>query len=403
MLLLGLMFGAFVVSGCKSFGAKPEGARLARVQQSPQWHEDGFENPQPIWTDTSAAWRRFLFGPATPGVEPDGPVPVVRDGASAFATPPATGLRVTWFGHSSALVEIDGSNVLIDPLWSERASPVAWAGPKRWYSPPVSLRDLPTIDVVVISHDHYDHLDRDTILAMKSWRTIYVVPLGVGAHLSRWGIPGSRIIELDWWQSARVGGVELTATPSRHRSGRTSTQTNKTLWAGYAIVGTQHRVWYSGDSGFHEDLPKIGERLGPFDVTLIDAGQYDASWPDTHLGPELAVEAHRQVRGRTMIPVHWALLKLAQHGWTEPIERVLVAAQCRAVTVLVPRPGESVEPTRLPQITRWWPRTPWQSAAQSPIVATRSGVPSNRVDIRRCSRTHDFAAAVADATGRDAS
>jgi L-ascorbate metabolism protein UlaG (beta-lactamase superfamily) len=263
-------------------------------------------------------------------------------------------LRVTWFGHSSALVEIDGTRVLIDPLWSERASPVSWAGPKRWYAAPVALSALPTIDAVVISHDHYDHLDRTAILSMKSGRAVFVLPLGVGAHLARWGIPESRIVELDWWQSTHVGALEIIATPARHKSGRIATQLDKTLWAGYAIVGAKHRVWYSGDTGFHEGLASIGKRLGPFDVTLIDSGQYDINWPDTHLGPELAVEAHRRVRGGVMIPVHWGLLKLAEHAWTEPVERVLKAASSHGVQVWVPRPGQSIEPTQGIRSTRWW-------------------------------------------------
>jgi L-ascorbate metabolism protein UlaG (beta-lactamase superfamily) len=345
--LVCLTVSAFVVSGCESFGSKPEGARLALVEQSPQWRAGRFENPQPLWVNTRAAWRRFLFGPATRDAEPDSVIAVVHQSASSFATPPSSGLRVTWFGHSSALIELDGARILIDPFWSARASPVQWAGPKRWYAPPMALSDLPMIDAVVISHDHYDHLDRTAIMALKSGNSIFVVPLGVGAHLARWGVAESRIKELDWWQSTRVGGLEVIATPARHKSGRLPTQNDKTLWAGYAIVSPHHRVWYSGDTGFHEDMPRIGARLGPFDVTLIEAGQYDPNWPHTHLGPELAVEAHRQVRGGIMIPVHWGLLKLAEHPWTEPVERVLKAAKRHGVRVWVPRPGESVEPTQL--------------------------------------------------------
>jgi L-ascorbate metabolism protein UlaG (beta-lactamase superfamily) len=161
-------------------------------------------------------------------------------------------LRVTWFGHASTLVEVDGMTLLIDPLWSERASPVSWAGPKRWYPAPIAIADLPKIDAVLISHDHVDHLDYQTISAMKSWSNVFVVPLGVGAHLVHWGIPESRIIELDWWESAHVGALELVATPARHASGRLTSKGNRTLWAGWAVVGPAHRVWYSGDTGFHE-------------------------------------------------------------------------------------------------------------------------------------------------------
>lgn len=380
----------FAATGCTALGAAPEGERLARAQQSPQWHaghdenDAHFENPQPMWSDARRALLRMVFGPSPPGAAPEATVPTFHPDTRALALPPASGLRVTWFGHSSALIEIDGARVLIDPLWSERTSPVQWAGPKRWYAPPLALSELPEIDAVVISHDHYDHLDEATIVAMKSWRTVFVVPLGVGAHLSRWGIPDSRIIELDWWQSTRVGSIELTATPARHASGRRGTKSDKTLWAGYALIGARHRAWYSGDTGYHDDLPKIGQRLGPFDVTLIESGQYDADWPDIHLGPELAVEAHRQVGGKVMIPVHWGLIKLANHGWTEPAERVLAAARCGEVEVLVPRPGESVEPTLHAAVAPWWPATPWQSAEKDPIVATQSGQPADRVAVAAC-------------------
>ena len=382
--LLALLFGAFEISGCAAFGGSPDGERLVRAKQSPQWHDRRFENPQPLWSDTFDALVHVVFEAKAPSTEPDAPVPVVTSDAAAFATPPGSGLRVTWFGHSSALIEIDGKNVLIDPLWSERASPVTWAGPKRWYPPPVALSDLPEVDVVVISHDHYDHLDYPTIVAMKSWHAVFVVPLGVGAHLSRWGIPNSRIIELDWWETAQIGTLKLVATPARHASGRRFEKSNRTLWASYAIIGPQHRAWYSGDTGFHSDLSKIGDRLGPFDVTLIEAGQYNANWPDVHLGPELAVEAHRQVRGKVMIPVHWALLKLADHAWTEPVERVLAAARCRGVEVLAPRPGQSIEPTQAPKVEIWWPRLAWRTASERPIVGTKGGDPSERVDITPC-------------------
>lgn len=203
-------------------------------------------------------------------------------------------------------------------------------------------------------------------------------------HLSKWGIPDSRIVELDWWQSTRVGDLELVATPARHASGRITSKTNRTLWAGYALIGKQHRAWYSGDTGFHDDLVRIGERLGPFEVTLIESGQYDALWPDTHLGPEMAVEAHRLVRGKTMIPVHWALIKQAEHAWTEPAERVLAEARCHRVKVLIPRPGESIEPTQVLATEPWWPQIPWQSADEREVIGTRRGEPSDRISIAPC-------------------
>lgn len=383
-LLIAWMLSA-VLCARAAFGAKPQGERLARAQQSPQWHEGRFKDPQAVWIDTGRAMRRFIFGKPEPGATPDAPIAVVHSGADAFAKAPQSGLRVTWFGHSSTLLEIDGSKILIDPFWGERASPFAWAGPRRWYPAPIALSDMPPIDVVLISHDHYDHLDYASIAATRSWHNVFVVPLGLGAHLSRWGIPAERIIELDWWQSTRQGNIDLVATPARHSSGRLSPNSDHTLWAGFAIIGDRHRAWYSGDGSYHKDLATIGARFGPFDVTLIEAGQYDADWPDNHLGPELAVQAHRQVRGGVMIPVHWALLKLAQHTWTEPIERVRAAAGCHGVEVLAPRPGESVEPTQHPVIPQWWPDLHWSSAGERPILSTLDGDPAARVRLDACS------------------
>jgi L-ascorbate metabolism protein UlaG (beta-lactamase superfamily) len=383
-LALVVLVCAVFISGWAAFGAKPQGARSARAMRSPQWQGGQFKDPQTVWIDTRRALLHFALSHSAPAATPDAPVSVVHTSAAALAKPPKSGLRVTWFGHSSTLLEIDGSKILIDPFWSERASPFAWAGPKRWYPPVIALNDLPPIDVVLISHDHYDHLDYESIVAMRSWHNVFVVPLGLGAHLSRWGIPNERIIELDWWQSTGQGNIELVATPARHSSGRLAPASDHTLWAGFAIIGDQHRAWYSGDTSYHKDLADIGRRFGPFDVTLIEAGQYDAAWTDNHLGPELAVQAHMQVRGRAMVPVHWGLLKLAQHGWTEPIERVRVAARCHNVEVIAPRPGESIEPTEHPIFKQWWPDLPWETASVHPILSTTNGDPQERVKLDAC-------------------
>jgi L-ascorbate metabolism protein UlaG (beta-lactamase superfamily) len=194
------------------------------------------------------------------------------------------------------------------------------------------------------------------VQALDDGRVRVIVPLGVGAHLAAWGIADARITELDWWQATHIGGVEVTATPSRHASGRINSQSDRTLWAGYAMVGSAHRACYSGDTGMESAFAEIGRRYGPFDVTLIEPGQYDAAWPDWHLGPEQAVDANRLVRGRVMIPLHRARFKLAHHSGTEPPERVLAAARCGdTVNVLIPRPGQAVEPTANPKLPRWWP------------------------------------------------
>jgi L-ascorbate metabolism protein UlaG (beta-lactamase superfamily) len=384
--LLALIVGAIALTlaGCQSFGERASGERLARMERSPEWHHDAFANPQAMWSDLQDALLHALSG--GPGVEPDAPVPVVHTDPAALAVAPASGLRVTWFGHSSSLIEVDGTRLLTDPIWSERASPFEWIGPRRWYPPTIALAQLPPVDAVLISHDHYDHLDMATIVAMRSWKNVFIVPLGIGAHLARWGIPADRIVELDWWQSTRVGGLTLTLVPARHASGRLNAQADHTLWGGFALVGTHHRVYYSGDTGLFDTMTEIGRRFGPFDVAMIEAGQYDADWPDWHLGPEQSVLSAQRVHAKVLIPVHWGLFKLAHHGWTEPVERVLAASRCTDLAVLTPRPGQSVEPTApLPaDQQRWWPPTPWATAMQKPIVATTDGVAAHRVALPAC-------------------
>ena len=352
----------------KALGGRAKGARLRRMKRSPEWQGSRFENPQPIVNDTWAAIVS-LFRPdpnATPRSRPS-TVPVEP---ARFAAPPPSGLRVTWLGHSTILLEIDGHRFLTDPVWSGRAGPTTFAGPRRWFPPLIALRDLPPLDAVLLSHDHYDHLDYATITALRDRNLTFVAPLGVGAHLERWGVPAAKIVELDWWNSRAFGDLTLWATPARHASGRMLfVDEGAKLWTGYAFLGARHRVYYSGDTGLFPGLRTIGDRLGPFDLTMIEIGQYDQAWPDWHLGPEQAVEAHRRVRGSAMLPVHWGLFALASHSWTEPIERLIVAARTAGAVVITPRPGQSVEPTRERPQERWWPTLPWRTAAENPIVA----------------------------------
>ncbi len=367
--LLGVTLGIVGLSARTAMGSNPTGARRERMERSSRWKDGHFVNPQPLVNDF---WGTFLgLLDVSAEVSPSAPPPVVPRTRGSFDTPPTTGLRVTWLGHSTTLVELDGHRILTDPVWSERTSPLSWVGPRRYYEPPVSLAELPPVDVVVISHDHYDHLDYPTLEAMKDWDTTFVVPLGVGAHLAGWGVPESRIVELDWWERTRVRQLEVVATPARHASGRGVLDMDRTLWAGFAFLGPQHRAYYSGDTGLFPAMRDIGERLGPFDLTMIEVGQYHSAWPDWHIGPEQAVQAHQMLRGRVLMPVHWGLFSLAYHGWTEPIERVLAAADASKQAVIAPRPGESVEPAAAPELTRWWPQLPWKTGAQDPIISTQ--------------------------------
>jgi L-ascorbate metabolism protein UlaG (beta-lactamase superfamily) len=375
VLLGGTLLGCLIilVQAWVPMGKGAEGARLERMRGSSQWSDGVFENPQPLWNDGWGMVTEVFSGSDYGSPDASVSLPVEEVDPARFDRAPSTGLRVTWLGHSTLLIEIDGLRVLTDPVWGPRTSPLRWLGPARWYPPLIALDELPAIDAVIISHDHYDHLDQPTIDAMKEWDTIFVAPLGVGAHLEYWGVPTDRIVELDWWERTRVGELELVATPARHASGRSLFDQNATLWAGYALLGPRHRVYFSGDTGLFPAMTEIGERFGPFDLTMIEAGAYGQSWPDWHIGPEQAVRAHQMVRGEVLLPIHWGLFNLAYHGWTEPIERTLVAAAAAGVDVAAPRPGQSFEPETLGPgglTERWWPDVPWRDADEYPIVST---------------------------------
>ena len=352
-------------------GEGPRDARLARMAASPNWQDGEFVNRLPrVDGPILVSAGRFFFGGGSDHASPSAPPVTERRTRADFATPPASGLRITWLGHSTTLVEIGGMRVLTDPMLSERASPFSFAGPRRFFAPPLPMAELPDIDAVVISHDHYDHLDMATVRALSEKGARFVVPLGIGARLEGWGIPLAQIRELDWWQSDTVGTLTITATPSRHFSGRWLDDANETLWSGWAIASPAHRVYYSGDTALLDEMEEVGRRLGPFDVAMIEVGEYDALWSDVHLGPEQAVRASRLVRAQVLLPVHWATFDLALHGWTEPIERVLVAATLEGVRVATPPPGAMMEPARAVPSARWWPKVPWKSVVDAPAFST---------------------------------
>ncbi|MCO4772552.1 MAG: MBL fold metallo-hydrolase [Deltaproteobacteria bacterium] len=339
------------------------------MEASPQWGDGTFVNPDPMFNDVPESIRAGFR--MSPHANPEQPLPVMPGDSTRFSIPSDSGLRITWLGHSTLIIEVDGVTVLTDPIFGGRAFPLSWTGPAPWYAPPIPLDQLPDLDAVLISHDHYDHLQVETIKAMATWDTQFFAPLGVGAHLAYWGVPAERITEVDWWDRVEVGGIEIVSVPARHASGRQVFDQNRTLWTGYALLGPKHRVLFSGDTGLFEGLTDVGSKLGPFDVTMFEVGAYDRAWPDWHLGPEQAVRAHRMTRGNLFLPIHWGMWSLASHGWTEPVERVLVEAERTGVATYVPRPGESFEPATVPPLSKWWPEVPWQTVDEHPIVATR--------------------------------
>ncbi len=350
-------------------GRPPDAAERRRFASSPQWDGTRFRNrvaQAPIVY--SRIFYNVFFGRSR-YASPHGEVPIQRLTAQDVAQLPASGLRATWMGHSSTLLEIDGTRLLLDPVWSERASPFSFAGALRFHPVPLALEDLPPLDAVAISHAHYDHLDMLTIRRLRDRVPLWIVPLGVGSHLRHWGVDGQRIVELDWWQSHSVGQVKVTAVPARHDTGRSILFGDRklTLWCAWAFQGPRHSAFFGGDSGLNDGYAEAGQRLGPFDLCLIEIGAYDPLWRDAHLGPEECVLAFRLTRGRLLVPVHWATFELAPHGWTEPIERFLVAAEQAGIRYTIPRPGQSVELESPLLHERWWPDEPWLTAEQREV------------------------------------
>jgi L-ascorbate metabolism protein UlaG (beta-lactamase superfamily) len=274
-----------------------------------------------------------------------------------YASSPASGLRITWFGHSSSLIELDGVRILVDPVWDERAAPTQWAGPKRFFPPPLALNDLPPIDAVLISHDHYDHLGAGTIrqlARMESLRkTRWITTLGVGEILAGLGVDSSRTTELNWTEQVKVGSVTMTALPARHFSGRSLFNRFQTLWASFALNSPEHRVYYGADSGEWFGFRDIGERFGPFDLTMLEIGASDPLWADIHMGPEGAVRSFRALGGHGLLmPIHWGLFDLALHPWRQPIESI---AAVEDLKLWSPTPGVPTEVIRDEAIrSDWW-------------------------------------------------
>lgn len=357
-LLAVLAAAGWAVLQLPQFGAAMSGARLERAKANPQFRDGRFVNVQPEapaspWAMVEYMRRQYTGDEVR---EPPAPLPVMAVDKVALAEAPArSGLRAFWLGHASTFVEIDGLRVLLDPVFGERVSPLP-VGPRRFHAPPIALADLPSIDAVLISHDHYDHLDMDTVRQLAARGTRFFVPLGVGAHLERWGVPLAQIEEMEWWQPFTLRGVQIVCTPTRHYSGRGFSDRSATLWSSWSVVGPQHRFFYSGDTGYGAHFQDIGSRLGPFDIAFVKIGAYGpgASWVDIHMTPEQAVQAFRDLRGKRLFPVHWSTFNLAHHDWDEPIRRTVAEAQRTGIELVTPRLGEWVDADREFVSTAWW-------------------------------------------------
>ena len=341
-----------------ALGAEAKGDRLERMRRSPNFKDGVFVNSvethmMSVGKGLDVAKEWWAKRSRT---RPPSPLPAVPVSRESFAQP-SDELRVCWIGHSTVLVELEGQRVLLDPIWSERASPSTLLGPLRFQPAPLPLDQVPALDAVLISHDHYDHLDKATVvqLAKAQPSLRFYVPLGVGAHLEKWGVAASRISELDWGEEAVLpSGLTLAAVSSRHFSGRGVIDRDKTLWAAWAVLGRTHRVFFGGDGGYSEGFAEVGKRLGPFDLALLEIGASNPNWEQIHLGPVKALVASRDLGARVLMPIHWGTFNLAIHAWDEPINTLADGAAAAGVRVRVPKLGELVRPGEDAALVRWW-------------------------------------------------
>ncbi len=352
-------FSTLTLNNPANFGQIPDANEQLRFQQSPQFdsEEQVFVNRQ---KDAIREMRKRAMNPSVlwqfvKGGErrvPKGRLPSVKTNFTDFLQV-SEAIKFVWFGHSSFLTNIEGVGVLFDPVFSKTASPFQFAT-KRFQEPPVTLADLPEISFIVISHDHYDHLDRETIEFFAKKETQFIVPLGVGAHLKFWGVPAERISELDWWQSRTFGNLEFTAAPAQHFSGRGLVDNAKSLWASWVVKGVKQSLFYSGDTGYDLHFKEIGERLGPFDLAVLENGQYNPSWREVHMLPEEVQTAFRELKGERLFTVHWGMFELSLHPWDEPIEKAYQAMLEHQVPLLAPMLGEIVDLSAAPTPNPWW-------------------------------------------------
>lgn len=295
-------------------------------------------------------WDFFFNKPED--TRPAGKIPVQSlTRQQLLAAPNNTVYRL---GHSTVLLKMHDAFWITDPMFSDRASPVQWAGPQRFHQPPIAIDELPPIKAVIISHDHYDHLDHDSIMKLAEKVEYFLTPLGVGDIIISWGVPSSKVKQLDWWQEMEIGGMRLVATPARHFSGRGLFKKNQTQWASWVFLAEGQRVFFSGDSGYFDGFKKIGAEYGPFDLTLLETGAYNENWPEVHMHPEESIRAHNDLKGKNLLPIHNGTFDLAMHSWWEPLEQIVALGNVHGIPVITPRMGEPVSISGTMGDRHWW-------------------------------------------------
>ncbi len=357
LLLLALTLGLTAMPATISAAAAvPVGGDVASaIARSPHYHAGTFHNAQPVHKpslgENLALFWTVMFKKSKATV-PTGVIPVdTLSRAQLQAAPDDSVFRL---GHSTMLLKFGGLFYLTDPVFSRRASPVQWAGPARFHQPPIAIADVPPIAAVILSHDHYDHLDRASVLALAPITRHFITPLGVGERLIAWGIDAAKVRQLDWWHSTEVGAVTLVATPARHFSGRTPSDRDRTLWASWVIQHGDLKLFFSGDTGYFDGFQQIGAAYGPFNLAMLETGAYDALWPDVHMQPEQTLQAFLDLKGKTLMPIHNGTFDLGLHRWQEPFERIHALATASGVAITTPRMGERLDVRQPAAAQAWW-------------------------------------------------
>ena len=362
VLVLLILAVVLFVNYYPSFGGDVSKERQAQYTSSEQFEAGVFKNKidVPLDFSFSEGWtisRKFFFEKVKNG-RPDANLKAEQIDSTNLANH-KDGSRLMWFGHSAFLLQIDSVTILIDPMLGQVAAPHPWLGTNRFTKDlPLEIEKLPKVDVVVISHDHYDHLDYQSILKLKDKVGRFIVPLGVGVHLEAWGVDPNQIEELDWWEETSHEKISYICTPAQHFSGRKFSNGQTTLWSSWVIKSERSNLFFSGDSGYSEHFKEIGDKYGPFDLAMLECGQYNTMWPDIHMFPEETAQAGLDVGAKIIMPIHWGAFKLALHSWTDPVERVTTKAKELGIPVLIPKIGEIVKnPYSNYQNSDWWLRS----------------------------------------------
>lgn len=357
--LLLFAVGFVFVKTSPQFGGKHDASRIEIYQKSGHYESGAFVNEIPTSMDMGfyqfvKVFRKWIVG--VPNQAPKNLIPVQKIDSLAIANRPDSITQLTWFGHSAFLLEIEGKNILIDPMFGPTPSPHPWLGRKRFTEGlPIEIENLPAIDAVIFSHDHYDHLDYGSIMKLKDKVKKFYTPLGVGAHLIEWGVKEENVIELNWWEETRYEDLVFRCTPARHFSGRGLGDRFSTLWSSWIIQSDSKNIYFSGDSGYGPHFKRIGEKYGPFDFAMMECGQYNENWAAIHMMPEETAQAAKDLNAKIMMPIHWASFVLSLHSWTDPVERVTAKAKELGVPVSTPKIGEPIilESTEKPT-SEWW-------------------------------------------------